>query len=99
VRGVVCDWRGLPKSHTNAAKHAEAASVSVDVAEADGTLVVTIADDGKGGADAGGGSGLTGLADRVQAVGGRLEVSSPAGHGTRLCARLPTNVLGSLNDS
>jgi anti-sigma regulatory factor (Ser/Thr protein kinase) len=52
VRGVVCDWRGLPKSSTNAAKHAEAASVSVDVAEADGTPVVTIADDGKGGADA-----------------------------------------------
>jgi signal transduction histidine kinase len=84
---------------TNAAKHAEAESVCVDVVEADGTLVVTIADDGKGGADVGGGSGLTGLADRVQAVGGRLEVSSPAGHSTRLCARLPTNVLGSLNGS
>ena len=81
---------------TNAAKHARAESVSVDVAAADGALVVTIADDGVGGAEAGGGSGLRGLVDRVQAVGGRLEVSSPPGEGTRLCARLPLHVLGSL---
>jgi signal transduction histidine kinase len=80
---------------TNAAKHSRADSVSVKVAVDDGTLVVTIADDGVGGADTGGGSGLSGLVDRVQAVGGRLEVSSPAGEGTRICARLPTNVLGS----
>ena len=84
---------------TNAVKHARATSVGVDVAGADGTLVVTIADDGVGGADAGGGSGLRGLVDRVQAVGGRLELSSRAGQGTRLCARLPTNVLGSLDGS
>jgi signal transduction histidine kinase len=58
---------------------------------------VTIADDGVGGADPGRGSGLRGLVDRVQAVGGRLEVSSASGEGTRLCARLPTTVLGSLN--
>ena len=82
---------------TNAAKHARAESVSVNVAAADGTLVITIADDGVGGADAGGGSGLRGLVDRVQAVGGRLEVSSPPGEGTRLCARLPLRVLGSLD--
>jgi signal transduction histidine kinase len=82
---------------TNVAKHAEADRVSVDVASAGGTLVVTIADDGAGGADPGRGSGLRGLSDRVEAVGGRLEVTSPPGQGTRLCARLPTNVLGSLN--
>jgi signal transduction histidine kinase len=82
---------------TNAAKHAEATAVGVDVASVDGTLVVTVADDGVGGADAGRGSGVRGLVDRVEAVGGRLEVSSPPGEGTRLCARLPTNVLGSLN--
>jgi signal transduction histidine kinase len=84
---------------TNVAKHAEAESVCVDVAAMDGILIVTIADDGKGGAVPGGGSGLAGLADRVQAVGGRLEVNSSAGRGTRLCARLPTNVLGSLDGS
>jgi signal transduction histidine kinase len=82
---------------TNVAKHAQADTVSVDVASTDDTLVVTIADDGVGGADLGRGSGLRGLVDRVQAVGGRLEVSSASGEGTRLCARLPTTVLGSLN--
>ena len=82
---------------TNAAKHARADTVSVDVASTDGTLVVTIADDGVGGADPEGGSGVRGLVDRVEAVGGRLEVVSPPGRGTRLSARLPTNVLGSLN--
>jgi signal transduction histidine kinase len=82
---------------TNVAKHAQADTVSVDVASTDDTLVVTIADDGVGGADPGRGSGLRGLVDRVQAVGGRLEVSSASGDGTRLCARLPTTVLGSLN--
>jgi signal transduction histidine kinase len=83
---------------TNVAKHAEADRVSVDVASTGGTLVVTIADDGVGGADPGRGSGLGGLVDRVDAVGGHLEVSSAPGQGTRLCARLPTNVLGSLNN-
>jgi signal transduction histidine kinase len=82
---------------TNVAKHAEAETVTVDVAYADGTLVVAIADDGVGGTDPGQGSGLRGLVDRVDAVGGRLEVSSERGQGTRLCARLPANVRGSLN--
>jgi signal transduction histidine kinase len=82
---------------TNVAKHARADRVSVDLASTRGSLVVTIADDGVGGADPRRGSGLRGLVDRVDAVGGRLEVSSAPGQGTRLCARLPTNVLGSLN--
>ena len=82
---------------TNVAKYAEADTVSVDVVSTGGTLVVTIVDDGVGGADLGRGSGLRGLIDRVDAVGGRLEVRSAPGQGTRLCARLPTNVLGSLN--
>ena len=82
---------------TNVAKYAAADTITVDVASAAGTLVVTIADDGVGGADPDGGSGLRGLADRVNAVGGRLDISSESGQGTRLCARLPTNVLGSLD--
>jgi signal transduction histidine kinase len=82
---------------TNVAKYARATSVSVKVAASDGALVVTVEDDGVGGADPAGGSGLRGLVDRVEAVGGRLEVDSVAGQGTRLCARLPMNVLGSLN--
>lgn len=86
----------VSEAQTNIAKHAQADMVSVDVEVAGGTLVVTIADNGRGGADPARGTGLRGLVDRVNAVGGRLEVSSPAGQGTRLCARLPTNVLGSV---
>jgi signal transduction histidine kinase len=82
---------------TNVVKYAQATTAVVDVASADGTVVVSVADDGIGGADPEHGSGLRGLVDRVEAVGGRLEVDSPSGAGTRLCARLPANVLGSLN--
>jgi signal transduction histidine kinase len=82
---------------TNVAKYAEADAVSVDVACDRGTLVVTVADDGIGGADPRRGSGLRGLVDRVDAVGGRLEISSAPGEGTRLCAQLPTTVLGRLH--
>jgi len=81
---------------TNVAKHARAETVSVDIASSDGTLEITIADDGAGGADPANGSGLRGLVDRVTAIGGRLDVSSPSGGGTRLSARLPTSVLGTL---
>jgi len=83
---------------TNVAKYAQANTVSVDLEPIGATLVVTIADDGIGGADPGRGSGLRGLVDRVHAVGGRLEVGSPLGRGTRLCAQLPANVRGSLGD-
>ncbi|HKG65365.1 MAG TPA: ATP-binding protein [Solirubrobacteraceae bacterium] len=78
---------------TNVAKYAGAERVSVDVTATDGTLELTIADDGAGGADATKGSGLRGLVDRVTALGGRMDVSSPPGRGTRLSARLPASVL------
>ena len=81
---------------TNVAKHARADRVSVEIAAADGTLEVTVADDGAGGADAANGSGLRGLVDRVTAIGGRLDVSSPSGRGTRLTARLPASVPATL---
>jgi signal transduction histidine kinase len=83
---------------TNVAKYAQADAVSVDVTPAGGDLVVTIADDGVGGADPGHGSGLRGLVDRVHAIGGRLQITSSPGHGTRLHAHLPAHVLGSLDD-
>jgi signal transduction histidine kinase len=82
---------------TNVAKYAHADTVSVDVASTGDALVVTVADDGVGGADLERGSGLRGLADRVGAIGGRLELSSPPGGGTQLRAHLPTHVLGAFN--
>jgi len=74
---------------TNVAKYASATRIEL-VAESDGReLRIEIIDDGIGGADPSAGSGLRGLADRVAALGGRLDVRSPAGEGTRLVARLP----------
>ena len=61
----------------------------VTVERMNGRLSVEVADDGCGGADPASGSGLRGLADRVEALGGRLEVRSPAGEGTTVRAELP----------
>ena len=83
---------------TNVAKYAEADTVAVELTSTGGEVVVTITDDGVGGADPTQGSGLQGLVDRVQAIGGRLDVGSAADRGTRLRAELPTNVLGALNE-
>jgi signal transduction histidine kinase len=58
-------------------------------AQEDGTVLAEVADDGAGGADPAAGSGLRGLADRVEALGGRLTVDSPPGAGTTLRAELP----------
>ena len=73
----------------NVGKYAHATAVRIVVVRRDGLAVVEIADDGVGGADDSRGSGLRGLADRVEALGGRLEVVSPAGRGTVLTAELP----------
>jgi len=73
----------------NVAKYARAGHATVAVRREDGRVVVEIADDGIGGADMASGSGLRGLADRVAALDGRLELHSPAGGGTRLRADLP----------
>jgi signal transduction histidine kinase len=73
----------------NVAKYAEASSVSIDIVETGQRLAVRVADDGRGGADPARGSGLRGLADRVEALGGTLSVWSPPGAGTRLDAELP----------
>ncbi|WCB93998.1 hypothetical protein DSM104299_02726 [Baekduia alba] len=74
---------------TNAVKYAQADVVRVDVSTRLGEAVVTLADDGRGGADATGGSGLAGLSDRVAALGGELLVESPPGRGTTLTATIP----------
>jgi signal transduction histidine kinase len=74
---------------TNVAKYARAHSATVTLARAAGELAVEVADDGVGGADTASGSGLRGLADRVAALGGRLELESPNGSGTRVRARIP----------
>jgi PAS domain S-box-containing protein len=74
---------------TNTAKYARASLVRVRVSRRDSVVTVRVADDGVGGADAAGGSGLRGLADRVEALGGTLVVKSPRGEGTTLTARLP----------
>jgi signal transduction histidine kinase len=74
---------------TNAAKHSHASEVRVAASCTGQTLIVEIADNGIGGAGAGGGSGLRGLADRVEALGGRFTVSSPPGRGTTLRAEIP----------
>jgi PAS domain S-box-containing protein len=74
---------------TNVAKYAQASSVVIRVGRTDSRAVVEIADDGVGGADPARGSGLRGLADRVEALAGRLRVESPEGRGTRLRAEIP----------
>jgi signal transduction histidine kinase len=74
---------------TNAAKHAHASAVTVTVDIDDAVLHVRVRDDGRGGADPAGGSGLVGLTDRVEALGGRLTIQSPLGAGTTVHAELP----------
>jgi len=79
----------IAEALTNVARHAPGAElVEIDVARRNGRLVVEVRDDAGGGADPAGG-GLSGLADRIAALDGTLEVLSPAGHGTRIHAEIP----------
>jgi signal transduction histidine kinase len=73
----------------NIGKHAQATSATVSVSASDGRLTVVVADDGVGGAELAGGSGIQGLTDRVGALSGSLAVQSPAGEGTRVVASIP----------
>ena len=77
---------------TNAAKHAHASVVNVELDTHDANLQLAIRDDGIGGADLSGGSGLVGLSDRIEALGGTLQVTSPAGTGTTLLIEVPLGV-------
>jgi signal transduction histidine kinase len=74
---------------TNVAKHAKASSAVVELDKTVDLLVVEVRDDGVGGAGADAGTGLRGMADRVEALGGRLRVWSPKGQGTRIRAEIP----------
>jgi signal transduction histidine kinase len=74
---------------TNAAKHAHASVVNVDLDAHDTVFRLAIRDDGIGGADPGQGSGLLGLSDRIEALGGTLEVTSPTDNGTTLLIKIP----------
>jgi signal transduction histidine kinase len=79
----------VAEAFSNAAKHAHASVVRVGAAVRDSRLFLTIRDDGVGGADPSRGSGLIGLTDRVEALGGNLTVDSPPGQGTALQVELP----------
>jgi signal transduction histidine kinase len=74
---------------TNVAKYARATEARVSVERSNGIATVLVSDDGVGGAEPTSGSGLVGLADRVEALGGRLRIESPPGRGTRLTAEIP----------
>jgi signal transduction histidine kinase len=79
----------VSESLANIGKHARATSATIDVGRANGRLIVEIVDNGVGGADSESGSGLRGLADRVEALDGRLRVWTPRGGGTRVRAEMP----------
>src|SRR5262249_26039486 len=88
--------RSKPRSTTSSrrrsrtvAKYAQASRGSVAVERSNGVATVIVSDDGVGGAELVPGSGLVGLADRVEALGGRLRLESPLGQGTRLEAEIP----------
>jgi signal transduction histidine kinase len=84
---------------TNAAKHARASVVEVDAEASGGTLRVRVRDDGIGGADPVRGSGLVGLKDRIEALGGTFSVHSPVGRGTTVSCELPVMAGGGYPDT
>jgi signal transduction histidine kinase len=88
-RVEVAAYYVISESLANVAKHAHASEARVSLERRDDYLVVEIVDDGGGGADTERGSGLRGLADRVEALGGRLRVWTPLGGGTRVQAEIP----------
>ena len=88
-RVEVAAYYVVSESLANVAKHAHASEARVSLERRDDYLVVEIVDDGDGGADTEQGSGLRGLADRVEALGGRLRVWTPLGGGTRVQAEIP----------
>jgi signal transduction histidine kinase len=86
---AACVYFVCSEALANVAKHAAASAVRISLRASEAAMTVEIADDGVGGADASHGSGLRGLADRVETLGGTLTVQSPPGAGTRLIAVIP----------
>jgi signal transduction histidine kinase len=85
----VAAYYAVSEALANAAKHAHASAVHVELDTPDTVLRLAVRDDGIGGADPARGSGLTGLRDRIEALGGTLEVTGPAGDGTTLLIEIP----------
>ena len=83
---------------TNVAKHADASVVSLHLTVDEESLVLVVADDGVGGADPEAGTGLIGLSDRIEVLGGTLDVSSPMGAGTTLRVAIPFALPGPVRD-
>jgi signal transduction histidine kinase len=81
----------VSEAFTNTTKYAHASAVHVTLDIKDTTLRLSVRDDGDGGADPNRGSGLTGLRDRIEALNGTIEITSPPGHGTSLTATIPIN--------
>jgi signal transduction histidine kinase len=94
-RVEVAAYYVVSEALTNAAKHAQASVVNVALDTHDTMLRMAIRDDGVGGADPSQGSGLVGLSDRIAALGGTLQVTSPAGTGTTLLIEIPLDVKNS----
>jgi len=88
-RVEVAAYYVVSEALTNAAKHARASVVNVELDTHDAILQLAIRDDGIGGADPDQGSGLVGLSDRIEALGGTLQITSPAGNGTTLLIQVP----------
>jgi signal transduction histidine kinase len=85
----VAAYYAVSEALANVAKHAHASVVHVELGTSGAMVRLAVHDDGIGGADPGRGSGLTGLGDRIEAVGGTLQVTSPAGSGTTLLIEIP----------
>jgi signal transduction histidine kinase len=88
-RAEIAGYYIVSEALTNVAKHAQASVVHVDAGAEDGVLRLSIRDDGVGGVDPGNGSGIVGLTDRIHALGGRIEIESPAAAGTTIRVELP----------
>jgi signal transduction histidine kinase len=89
IRIEVASYYVISECLANTAKYAQASKATVAISRANGHIVIEVVDDGVGGASRDGGSGLRGLTDRVEALGGKLELSSPSGRGTCVTARIP----------
>jgi signal transduction histidine kinase len=94
----VAAYYTVSEALTNASKHANAMRVWVSLRVEDNMLLLTIRDDGVGGADANRGSGLTGLRDRIESLGGQIKIESPSGGGTLIEVEIPIGRPAGRND-